>query len=162
MTSASDQIALLKSGSIHDEEEMRKLLLPIIVLVTLAACQTLFPPRYTTRYTITQTPQTAYGQACAAQCLAVKQQGEQFCMQSQQQCISSEQQRAAWEYQQDTHKRQSEGRMTQNPSYYDRSARCTSDTACTQSVQTNFQMCYTSCGGQMVPQTVCTENCGNQ
>ncbi len=137
-----------------------KRIIIVTALFLLASCG---PPQahYDTRYQIVP-PATQAGQYCATSCVSTQQTCQQNCSIAQEQCLMQKRQEADQRYQDYVAERQRLGRELKETrdSFYYNDYVCTSAySQCQQTCQSNYQQCHVSCGGQVIPQTVCTFNC---
>lgn len=123
-------------------------------------------PTYETRYEQVE-PRTPQGRYCATSCVSARQTCTQNCSIISGQCTISHKQQAQNEYQNYVRERAELGRpLKKIPSDFeygilgsDISGCGSSKGSCEQQCFQNFSQCHTSCGGQVIPHTVCVGNC---
>lgn len=143
-----------------------KSLLSLALLALLASCG---PPQpyYQTDFQFIP-PTTEAGRMCVNQCIMGQQQCQQTCNLQQQSCrqtnLIAEQNAAMhadYAYENYVRDRKREGKLIKKDrsdflNHYGED--CSTD-MCESSCAGNFQLCYSNCGGQVIPRTVCVSNC---
>ncbi|MCE2926786.1 MAG: hypothetical protein LW823_03970 [Rickettsiales bacterium] len=132
-----------------------KQLVVMLGLMVLVACG----PVYQTTYEIVPPP-TQSGRMCANNCLLAKQNCDQQCQIQRQQCEEIERLRAQSDYLSYLNQQNREGRPIKKDQsdFYRGSFACQRDT-CEENCGTNYRICHTNCGGQVIPHTACTAFC---
>ncbi len=128
----------------------------VLAVTLLAFIQGCASPKYETFYDF-QPPQTSEGRACIFQCENTKMQ----CEQLDQMRIANCGDRADIDFQRCTDRAKAEyDRCKASGKQYCAEARC-EKTTCSSSGQcdTQYQRCYTTCGGKVTSETRCVANC---
>ncbi len=109
-------------------------------------------------------PTSDMGRMCAAQCLTSKDQ----CLTTKQltaelakeRCLNDERERARKEYASYAKSRTDKGKKVDRTedSFYSR-ARCDQAGGTLSDCNENYHQCYTTCGGQVVAQSICVAHC---
>ncbi len=137
----------------------------LVAMLLLAACGPA-QPVYETQYEQIA-PRTPQGNYCATSCVSARQSCSQSCAIMESQCQISYKQYAQEQFQAYVLERKRLGRplkKDQSDFEYgvfggDISGCDVSRSSCEQGCFTNFSQCHTSCGGQIIPHTVCVANC---
>lgn len=129
---------------------MRLLILLFVLL--LSACG----PIYQTTYGYIP-PKSNIGKMCAMQCQQTKMLCQQLSQSGQDNCRNNARQQAMFDYQSYKHERRQAGKSIDkdlNDFYNDFG--CSRDTSnCDQA----YNSCFSTCGGQVIPTTVCVAFC---
>ncbi len=123
------------------------------MIITLTACG----PVYQTHYDIIPVPPEKSD--CANNCLLSKNMCEQQCHTNQQLCESNTRLQAQNDYLHYVNLRKAEGRpIKRTQSSFARYSQCNTS-QCSTGCTSNYHICHTNCGGQVIPRTVCTAFC---
>ena len=132
---------------------MKKVILFCITFL-LATCG----PIYVTDYEIVP-PHTKEGMMCANNCLLVKQNCEQSCSLSYNSCHYTANLEAQNQYLEYVNNRQREGKpIKKTRSDFYGMTNC-DKSECTSNCTSNYSVCHTNCGGQVIPHQRCTAFC---
>jgi len=123
-------------------------------LLMLSACG----PMYQTDYQIVPPP-TETGRMCANNCLLSRQNCQQSCTIQSNQCDQINRLDAERDYNEYVRRRTKEGKeIKRSLSSFSGNA-CNEDYDCEERCESNFHLCHTNCGGQVIPHTYCAANC---
>lgn len=136
------------------------------LLALLAACG---PPQPIYRTDIHLVPpSTEMGRMCVNNCLMAQQNCQQSCQLQEQSCrqttameTRNAQHQAERDYQDYVRMRTSQGKQikkTRRDFMMEPINSCDMD-ACNEQCVGNFHLCYSNCGGQVIPHTNCVANC---
>jgi hypothetical protein len=141
------------------------LLVAPLALIVAGCSMEMEPPQ--PRYEVTHNfipPASDMGRMCAAQCLTSKDQ----CLTTKQlstelakeHCENDERERARKDYASYAKSRKDKGKKVDRTedSFYSR-ARCERAGGTLSNCNENYHQCYTTCGGQVVAQSICVANC---
>lgn len=129
-----------------------------LALVAMVLMLTGCGPTYKTLYDY-QPPASAEGRTCISQCQVSRNYCRTTCVATQDACQARERLEAHQAYERYAEQQTEAGReIRRTPSSFERPFAC-SDTACRQSCDDDFQMCYATCGGTVSATTVCTSGC---
>jgi len=112
-------------------------------------------PVYSTTYTYV-TPKSRYGRRCANQCINQKSMCQNNCNMLTQACHMQANAIAQPAYQAYLNQTEKQGKTPYRSikAFADYSS-CRDNCGC----KTNYNQCFTGCGGQIIPHTVCTMFC---
>ncbi|WP_168220338.1 hypothetical protein [Azospirillum thermophilum] len=124
------------------------------VLALLGACG----PIYETQYSFIP-PNSTEGRMCVGQC----QQGRTICRQGctleQQACRNDAKTRAMMDYQAYVNRQTAEKKpIKKSPSDFEQTWAC-GNSSCEERCESDYRGCFSSCGGQVIAQQVCTMFC---
>ena len=136
------------------------------LLFLLAACG---PPQpyFQTTYQMVPPP-SENGRMCANNCLMMQQNCRGSCSIQSQQCSinntlaqQNAHHEAEEEYEDYVRDRQAIGKLIKKKreDFYSAPSNDCSTEACTSQCANDYNMCYTNCGGQIIPHTNCVANC---
>lgn len=133
----------------------------ILAIAALLGCAVMIgcSPVYQTQYTLTP-PTNKNGKHCVSQC----QQTKTYCRQSaydrHQVCLTDERARADREYTEyKVHQMLKKKKVWKSSSDFYNPRSCTGHGTYSQVCDNDFRGCFATCGGTVVPQTVCVANC---
>lgn len=123
------------------------------LLFMLISCS----PIYQTNYSYLP-PKSKSGQMCLSQCQARKESCDKKCAKKLTKCQNQARQTALYNYTAYESSQKVAGQPVQQSlnDFYDDSS-CQTDCGCGD----NYNTCFTSCGGQIIPQTVCVAFCNS-
>ncbi|NCY23512.1 MAG: hypothetical protein EBX37_01245 [Alphaproteobacteria bacterium] len=131
------------------------LLAASLAAILLAACD----PVYETRYNYIP-PASQQGRMCANNCVLSRQQCQQSCQMLESNCHTRARLEAENDYLNYVNERQREGKpLKRTRQDFTGSTYCPETEDCATQCEGNHQICHSNCGGQVIPQTVCTANC---
>ena len=116
-------------------------------------------PVYQTTYTMVP-PATETGRMCANNCLLSKQQCQQSCTMQQAACDRQEDLEAENRYLRYVNDQRSQGKeIKRSRESFRYGHSCIEVQQCHNQCETDYHICHTNCGGQVIPQTMCVANC---
>lgn len=131
-----------------------KIVKSLILLFFIAACG----PVYQTNYEIIP-PQDDMGRMCANNCLLSKQNCEQSCQMQEMTCRSQARLESQNDYLQYVAVQNAKGKpVARNQQSFTRYYNCDQN-FCYSNCMSNYHVCHTNCGGQVIPHTYCAANC---
>lgn len=120
-------------------------------VLLLASCG----PVYQTTYSY-KTPRSQNGRYCANACLQDKSRCEARCREDNQYCRSQAQRRGERAYRRYVRDQRRAGKpVNLNVDWFTDYSGCNNSCGCT----SNYNQCFTNCGGTVVPHTVCVAFC---
>lgn len=123
----------------------------VLASVLMSACG----PVYSTSYSYVP-PKSYRGRMCLNQCLSQKSMCQNNCSMLKQSCHMQANAMAEPAYHAYLHQMKRQGKTPwRNISYFADYSSCRDNCGC----QGNYRQCYTSCGGRIIPHTVCTMFC---
>ena len=129
-----------------------------IFLVLLPLLLTACGPIYKTQYSY-QPPQSDTGRMCAAQCVQSRGMCQQMCRAQNNNCEMQAQENAAYSYHAYVKAQQAAGKkIRKNIDDFDNSYMCNESCNC----RSNFNLCYSTCGGKVTSRQICTAFCNKQ
>ncbi len=126
----------------------------ILVGLLVQACG----PQFETRYSYAPPPTNA-GKLCATQCQTVKNYCRRTCRAEEGSCEAQQQSRAQQEYNQYAKRQQAAKReIERTPSSFLSYGACDAE-MCNENCETDFRICYSTCGGEVRESVICTSGC---
>lgn len=135
---------------------MRRCLLFLSLFSLLVGCLSGCGPIYRTDYSYVP-PRSDVGKMCISQCLQNKTVNEQMCQMRNDSCRARAHQDAIYQYENYKHERKREGKeVKKSLSDFENSFSCSD--SCDETP--NFNICYSTCGGNVITQKTCVAFCG--